>query len=152
MDYHFLLQGIFLIQGSNPHLLCLLHLQAGLLPLAPPGKHKHKKDWLKDVLCSSVFFRKIFEIIKNLHVNVFHHCLQYFKPRCIHAHPTVLSLCLYIWLAVTNERTANFMEVQVQGSNCMFPLSRLILYVLLEHFFDSTLSQIFVTTMGTSPR
>ena len=25
-------------QGSNPHLLCLLHWQAGSLPLAPPGK------------------------------------------------------------------------------------------------------------------
>ena len=28
---HLLLQGIFLIQGSNPHLLCLLHWQALLL-------------------------------------------------------------------------------------------------------------------------
>ena len=35
---HFLLQGIFLIQGSNPNLLCLLHWQAGSLPQAPPGK------------------------------------------------------------------------------------------------------------------
>ena len=33
-----LLQGIFLTQGSNPHLLHLLHWQAGSLPLAPPGK------------------------------------------------------------------------------------------------------------------
>ena len=32
---HFLLQGIFPIQGSNPH---LLHLQADSLLLAPPGK------------------------------------------------------------------------------------------------------------------
>ena len=31
---HFLLQGIFLTQGSNPHLLRLLHWQAGSLPLA----------------------------------------------------------------------------------------------------------------------
>ena len=31
----FLLQGIFLIQGSNPR---LLHWQTGSLPLAPPGK------------------------------------------------------------------------------------------------------------------
>ena len=31
-------QGIFLIQGSNPHVFCLLHWQAGSLPLAPPGK------------------------------------------------------------------------------------------------------------------
>ena len=35
---HFLLQGIFTTQGSNPHLLSLLHRQAGSLPLAPPGK------------------------------------------------------------------------------------------------------------------
>ena len=35
---HALLQGIFLTQGSNPHLLCLLFWQAGSLPLAPPGK------------------------------------------------------------------------------------------------------------------
>ena len=33
-----LLQGFFPTQGSNPHLLCLLHWQAGSLPLAPPGK------------------------------------------------------------------------------------------------------------------
>ena len=35
---HALLQGIFPTQGSNPHLLCLLHWQVGSLPLAPPGK------------------------------------------------------------------------------------------------------------------
>ena len=35
---HFLLQGILTTQGSNPHLLSLLHWQAGSLPLAPPGK------------------------------------------------------------------------------------------------------------------
>ena len=33
-----LLQGIFLTQESNLPLLCLLHWQAGSLPLAPPGK------------------------------------------------------------------------------------------------------------------
>ena len=36
--YHALLQGIFPIQGSNPHLFCLLHWQMGSLPLVPPGK------------------------------------------------------------------------------------------------------------------
>ena len=35
---HFLLQDIFLTQGSNPHLLRLLHQQADSLSLAPPGK------------------------------------------------------------------------------------------------------------------
>ena len=33
-----LLQGIFMTQGRNLHLLCLLHWQVGSLPLAPPGK------------------------------------------------------------------------------------------------------------------
>ena len=35
---HALLQGIFPTQGSNPHLLCLLHWQPGSLPLVPPEK------------------------------------------------------------------------------------------------------------------
>ena len=35
---HFLLQGILLIQGLNPYLLCLLHWQEGSLPLIPPAK------------------------------------------------------------------------------------------------------------------
>ena len=38
-----LLQGIFLIQGSNQCLLSLLHCQAGSLPLAPPGKPMHRE-------------------------------------------------------------------------------------------------------------
>ena len=35
VGFHFLLQGIFPTQGSNPHLLCLLHWQAGSLPQVP---------------------------------------------------------------------------------------------------------------------
>ena len=35
---HALFQGIFPTQGSNEHLLCLLHCQVGSLPLAPPGE------------------------------------------------------------------------------------------------------------------
>ena len=35
---HALLQGIFPTQGSNPCFLCLLHWQAGSLPLVPPGR------------------------------------------------------------------------------------------------------------------
>ena len=38
MGGHFLLHGIFLTQGSNPHLSRLLHQQAGSIPLVPPGK------------------------------------------------------------------------------------------------------------------
>ena len=33
VSYHFLLYGIFLTQGSNPYLLCLLHWQVGSLSL-----------------------------------------------------------------------------------------------------------------------
>ena len=33
-----ILQGVFPAQGSNPCLSCLLHLQAGSLPLVPYGK------------------------------------------------------------------------------------------------------------------
>ena len=36
--YHFLFQGIFPTQGSNPCPLCLLHWQAGSPTLVPPGK------------------------------------------------------------------------------------------------------------------
>ena len=35
---HAILQGIFLTEGSNLHLLCLLHWQAGSLPLVAFGK------------------------------------------------------------------------------------------------------------------
>ena len=42
---HALLQGIFLTQGLNQHLLCILHRQVGSLPLAPPGKPLLKYIW-----------------------------------------------------------------------------------------------------------
>ena len=45
---HGLLQGIFPTQGSNLHLLGLLHWQVGSLPLAPFGKPSY-------VITSSVF-------------------------------------------------------------------------------------------------
>ena len=35
---HALLQGIFLTQGPNPRLLCLLHWEVGSLPIVPPEK------------------------------------------------------------------------------------------------------------------
>ena len=40
---HFLLQGIFPMQGSSPHLLCLLRWQAGSLPLALPNHFQNNK-------------------------------------------------------------------------------------------------------------
>ena len=41
VDCHALLQGIIPTQGSNLHLLCLLHWQAGSVPLAAPGPVKY---------------------------------------------------------------------------------------------------------------
>ena len=38
VDHYFLHQGIFLTQGSNLHLLHLLHWQVDSSPLVPPGK------------------------------------------------------------------------------------------------------------------
>ena len=49
VDCHFLLQGIFLTQGSNPRLLCLLHCQADSSPLAPPGKEALALFTLKEI-------------------------------------------------------------------------------------------------------
>ena len=48
-----LLQGIFLTQGSNLHLLCLLHWQVGSYPLAPPGKPKCPSvaGWINSLWC-----------------------------------------------------------------------------------------------------
>ena len=41
---HVLLQEIFPPQELNPFLLCLLHRQAGSLPLAPHGKPVRLQD------------------------------------------------------------------------------------------------------------
>ena len=38
VDCHFLLQGIFLTEGSNPPLLHLMHWRAGSSPVEPPRK------------------------------------------------------------------------------------------------------------------
>ena len=59
-----LLQGIFLTQGLNPHLLCLLQRQAGSLPLAPPGKSR-----AKDVLSPTEVgtYGKTYGYIHNSH-------------------------------------------------------------------------------------
>ena len=40
---HFLLQGIFTIQGLNLHLLRLLHWQADSLPVVPSGRSKYRQ-------------------------------------------------------------------------------------------------------------
>ena len=54
-----LLQGVFLTQGSNPHLLCLLHWQVGSLPLVSPGKHLHQGTWSLIITSSPAVHRPL---------------------------------------------------------------------------------------------
>ena len=49
---HFLLQGIFLTQRSNPRLLHLRHCQEDSLPLAPSGKPLFSKHNLPKFICN----------------------------------------------------------------------------------------------------
>ena len=44
LGYHFLLQGIFLIQGLNLCLLCLLHCRQILYPLSHQGTHYYEQS------------------------------------------------------------------------------------------------------------
>ena len=53
---HFLLQEIFPTQGSKLGLLCLLHWQAGSLPLAPPGKWLSLNDGIIAYFFFFLFF------------------------------------------------------------------------------------------------
>ena len=71
---HFLLQGIFLTQGSNLCLLCLLHWQADSLPLGPPGNQILWRWYgvrnLKTncYLCSNLFFKSLSVFLKKVHL------------------------------------------------------------------------------------
>ena len=59
---HTLLQGIFSTQGSNLHLLCLLHWQAGSLPLASLGKPIHYRV----IINFSPFFSSVQQFYKSV--------------------------------------------------------------------------------------
>ena len=55
MDCHALLQWIFLTQGLNPPLKCLLHWQIGSSPLAPPA-----------VIVKSILLSTSYKVFQNL--------------------------------------------------------------------------------------
>ena len=65
---HALLQGIFLTQGSNTNLLCLLHWQAGSLPLSPSGKPIHCTCSLKFNL-QTILFSDFFPLVSKEYYN-----------------------------------------------------------------------------------
>ena len=55
---HFLLQGIFPTQGSNPLLLGLLHRQVDSLPLAPPGSPFSDEGQLTEFVTRKLLYKK----------------------------------------------------------------------------------------------
>ena len=65
---HALLQGIFLTQGSNPRLLCLLDCQADSLLPAPHGKPIRNTD-VPNGRASKYMHRKATELKKNCQFN-----------------------------------------------------------------------------------
>ena len=81
----FLLQGIFLNQGSNPHLLGLLHWQTDSLPLVPPGKLEGAF-----LLFSSRHFMVIDLILKYL----IHFCVP-FSIWCVKVTQASVSLVIF---------------------------------------------------------
>ena len=83
-------QGIFPTQGSNPHLICLLHWQATALPLAPPGKPQN----IISLICVFVQFFCVF--LPTL-LNIF--CFCYIHNISVHyrAH-----LCMKCSLGISN--------------------------------------------------
>ena len=65
---HFLLQGMFPTQGSNLHLLHLLHWQAGSPPLAPPRKPSINYTislcvHIPSLLHKRLYFKKIYSLL-----------------------------------------------------------------------------------------
>ena len=58
VDCHALPQGIFPIQGQNPHLLCLLNWQEGSLPLVPPSICIYTYTYIYMHICSFEYIHK----------------------------------------------------------------------------------------------
>ena len=69
---HFLLQGIFPTQGSNPCLLRLLHRLVGSLTLAPPGMsmsplNNVKRHCLFPIKGEAFVYLRLFSPVSNTH-------------------------------------------------------------------------------------
>ena len=109
--YHTLLQGFFPTQGSNLHLLHLLHWQVGSLPLAPPGKSNFILR-----LSSS-------ELVLNL---------KLFYPQNTQV---LLTIFLYIRFVGTNLITSKMcFDTQIAWIQVSINGLLLLLLLLLSHF------------------
>ena len=66
MGCHFLLQGIFLTQGSNPCLFHLLHWQVDSLPPVPPKKPQASCN---DGYCCGLWGRIVGKVLLSLKIS-----------------------------------------------------------------------------------
>ena len=108
---HFLLQGVFLTQESNPCLFGFLHWQADSLPLVPPGKAQLEnvifsksllKQWNMNILVFIIFFQR-YSCLKNSSWNA--HDRHYLELWVV-LHQTIIAyrflLMLYDWYFALN--------------------------------------------------
>ena len=110
MGCHALLQGIFLTQGSNPCLFCLLNWQVDCLPLAPHGTP------VDTYMCVTILLDRCEHVI---HACVHEHpCTSTVNPLLL-APPAPASVsdpclsicpvcpCAYMWLLRVQARCVN---------------------------------------------
>ena len=64
MGWHFLLQGIFPTQGSNPQFLCLLHWQVDSLPMCHLGSPVVKGEYMQS---STYIYRRFLLVLRSSH-------------------------------------------------------------------------------------
>ena len=85
-----LLQRLFLTQGSNLSILCLLRWQAGSSPLAPPGKSDYCQFgypllWSAahlSLLCNFLLFIFCKKTLNSQDLNLLSYTLQIYSPTC----------------------------------------------------------------------
>ena len=127
VGYCALFQGIFLTQGWNLCLLCLLHWKVGSLPLAPPGKPECPLIWLYLRFTNNEF--KIMHLWWE--VSQIWSCILFTVSHCIWF---ILLLCsnnnLDYLIKVVSDRT-----LQYKIPPFLFVMSR---YFVGEMFYIST--------------
>ena len=105
---HVFFQGIFPTQGSNMHLLCLLHWLAGSLPPGPSGKPFPKSNWLHTQR-KSPSWRIILEYHSREHINP---SLSYiFSPKTFFL--TLTPVQSWTWLFSILPRLKCFVSIYV---------------------------------------
>ena len=107
VGYYFLLQGIFPTQGSNPHLLCLLHCRKILYLLSHQGSHLLKYSWFK-MLCQFLLHSKVIQLYLYIFFFIFYGLsldIQY-CTLCHIVGPCCLSM-LYIKVCICWSQTPN---------------------------------------------